>query len=52
MRIKQLIYGILFGTAFVVDLTLGTFDRPIMLMIVCAIVVIYELVSPYIYTPS
>ncbi|MEN9338012.1 MAG: hypothetical protein RIQ41_326 [Candidatus Parcubacteria bacterium] len=52
MRIKQSIYILLFGTAFIVDLILGTFDRPVMLMIVCAIVAIYELVSPYIYTPS
>lgn len=52
MRLKPIFFTFLIGCAFFSDLILGTSERPLMLMIVCAIVLIYELVSPYVYTPS
>lgn len=52
MRVKHLLFTLLIALAFVVDLTLGTSSYPKLLVMACAIVVIYELISPYIYTPS
>jgi hypothetical protein len=52
MSVKTAIFSILLGLATMIDLVLGTSDYPKMLMVMCAIVCLYELVSPYVYTPS
>jgi hypothetical protein len=52
MRVKHLLFTIFIGTAFFVDVTLGTSSYPKLLIMACAIVVIYEFISPYVYTPS
>lgn len=41
-------FGILFALIF--DVTFGTASFPVLTSIVCGIVVIYELVSPFIYS--
>jgi hypothetical protein len=52
MFLKKILFAILIGFSFLTDLVLGTSQYPKMLIIVCAIIALYELVSPYIYTPS
>lgn len=52
MRVKHILFGLFIGIAFLVDLILGTSPYPKLLMMACAIVIIYELISPYVYTPS
>lgn len=52
MPLKKLFFSFLIGVSFLADLTLGTSNYPKILMIVCAIIVLYEFVSPYVYTPS
>lgn len=52
MPIKKLIFALLLLTAFFIDATLGTGSKPILLIVVCAIIALYEFVSPYVYTPS
>lgn len=52
MRIKPILFGGLILIAFFIDLFLGTSAYPKSLLFVCAIVAVYEFVSPYIYTPS
>lgn len=52
MHIRHIFFAILIGIAFLVDLTLGTSAYPKLLIMACAIVVLYESVSPYVYTPS
>ncbi len=41
---------LLIGGAFFFDVVFGTSRYPILTMLVCGIVVLYEFVSPYIYT--
>lgn len=52
MRLKILFYTILMCIAGIIDLSLGTGTSPKLLIIVCAIVLLYESVSPYVYTSS
>jgi hypothetical protein len=52
MPLKKIIFSILIGLAFLIDLVVGTSDYPKILIVVCAIIVLYEFVSPYVYTPS
>jgi hypothetical protein len=51
MSLKIIFFGILFFIASIVDLALGTASSPKLLIIVCAIVMLYESISPYVYTP-
>lgn len=50
MRLKPLLYSIFLLLSFIFDVVLGTSAYPKMLIIACAIVGIYEFVSPYFYT--
>ncbi len=52
MSIKTIIFALLILFAALIDATLGTASKPILLIIVCAIIALYEFVSPYVYTPS
>jgi hypothetical protein len=52
MRPKLFFFTFFIGSAFFVDLVLGTSRYPKLLIMACAIVLIYEFVSPYVYTPS
>lgn len=52
MRAKYIFFSFLIGTALLVDLVLGTSSYPKLFMMCCAIVILYESISPYIYTPS
>ena len=52
MSVKHALFTFFIGTAFLVDATLGTSSYPKLLIMACAIVIIYELISPYVYTPS
>jgi hypothetical protein len=52
MSLKKIIFSLLIGLSFLVDLILGTSAYPKILIVVCAIIVLYEFVSPYVYTPS
>ncbi len=52
MLLKKILFAILIGCSLLIDLVVGTSNRPILLMIVCAIIAVYEFVSPYVYTPS
>lgn len=52
MLIKKLIFALLIVVAFLIDAVLGTGNKPILLILVCAIIALYEFVSPYVYTPS
>jgi hypothetical protein len=52
MSIKILIFSFLIGFSFLVDVALGTANKPVLLIFVCAIIALYEFVSPYVYTPS
>lgn len=51
MRLKIILFTCLIAIAFFIDTTLGTLSYPKMLIMVCAMIAIYECVSPYIYTP-
>jgi hypothetical protein len=50
MHLKTLLFSILLLATFFFDLVLGTSRYPIMLIVACAIVGIYESVSPYFYS--
>jgi hypothetical protein len=50
MRLKFFIYSALFILSFIFDVILGTFSYPKAFLIACAIVGVYEFVSPYFYT--
>lgn len=52
MPLKYLFFGLLIGSAFSIDLVFGTSTYPKLLIIVCAIIALYEFVSPYVYSPS
>ena len=52
MRLKTTFFCLFIGAALITDLVMGTSRYPILLIIVCAIVILYESVSPYVYTPS
>ncbi len=52
MRLKTIIFGLCIVISFIIDVVLGTSPYPKALIIVCAIVGIYEFVSPYFYTSS
>ncbi len=52
MRLKVFLYTLLVLIAGMLDLALGTGTSPKLLIIVCAIVMLYESVSPYVYTSS
>ena len=47
---RKVVLVLLVGGAFFFDVVFGTSEYPILTMLVCGIVVLYELVSPYIYT--
>jgi hypothetical protein len=50
MRFKYLVYAAVFIFSFLFDAVLGTSSYPKSFLIACAIVGIYEFVSPYFYT--
>jgi hypothetical protein len=52
MLMKKIFFSILIGLALIIDLCLGTTAYPKLLILVCAIIALYEFVSPYVYTPS
>lgn len=52
MSVKNILFSIFIGLAFITDLTLGTSSYPKLTLMACAIVIIYEFISPYVYTPS
>lgn len=49
---RYFFFGLLTVIALLTDLALSTGSSPKVLIIVCAIVLLYESVSPYVYTPS
>jgi hypothetical protein len=52
MYLKTILYAFLFAISFGIDVVLGTSSYPKALLIVCAIVGIYEFVSPHVYSSS
>jgi hypothetical protein len=52
MPIKKIFFSSIIGLSFLIDLVLGTSQYPKLLIVVCAIIALYEFVSPYVYTPS
>lgn len=52
MSLKLLLFFLFIGTAGMTDLILGSSEYPLLLSTACAIVTLYEFVSPYVYTPS
>lgn len=52
MRPKHIFFTLIIGSAFIIDLVFGTFAYPKLLVSVCAIIALYEFVSPYVYSPS
>lgn len=50
MRLKFFIYAFILILAFLFDVILGTSSHPKAFLIACAIVSVYEFVSPYFYT--
>lgn len=50
MRLKFFIYAGILIFSFLLDVILGTSAYPKALLIACAIVGVYEFVSPYFYT--
>lgn len=52
MSVKHILFSIFIGLSFLIDLVLGTSSYPKLLILACAIVVVYESISPYVYTPS
>lgn len=51
MSVKTILFGLFISLAFLTDLLVGTTRYPNVLIFVCAIVAVYEFVSPYVYTP-
>ena len=47
---KKAVYMILVGAAFLYDLVLGVLQYPVLTLGICAILIVYERVSPFIYT--
>ncbi len=47
---KKAVYTILVGAAFLYDLVLGVLQYPVLTLGICAILIVYERVSPFIYT--
>jgi hypothetical protein len=47
---KHILYTVLVLTSFLYDLMLGVLQYPILTLAVCAILILYERVSPFIYT--
>ncbi len=52
MLAKHIFFTIFIGFALFVDTVLGTSSYPKLLIMACAIVILYEAISPYVYTPS
>lgn len=50
--LKKIFFSMLIGISFLIDLVLSTTPYPKLLILVCAIIALYEFVSPYVYTPS
>ncbi len=51
MKYSYFIFLFFFIVTFVLDLGLSLSRVPMFTLILCAIVILYEIVSPYVYSP-